>query len=303
MIYILLVIIVILIALIFAIYFWTSRTLSSVDKMIDSAINNTFSETSFTEKKLSKLESKMYRYLLGGTTALKQIKTEKDSIKTLIADISHQTKTPVSNILLYSQLLNEDSELKDSTKEIVSRIEEQTEKLNFLISALIKTSRLENGIINILPKENSVNKLIKSLDFKNAACEKNIEYSENLDGEYTAEFDFKWTAEAISNIIDNAVKYTPHGGKITISAEEYEMFICINIADTGIGMSEDETAKAFTRFYRSPEVRDENGVGIGLYLTREILTKEGGYVKVSSQKGNGSVFSVFLPKNSNLSKL
>lgn len=112
----------------------------------------------------------------------------------------------------------------------------------------------------------------------------------------TAEFDIKWTAEAIANIIDNAVKYTPPGGTVTVSAEEYEMFVRINIADTGIGMREDETAKVFTRFYRSPAVSSEEGVGIGLYLAREIITRENGYIKVSSQPGKGSVFSVFLPK-------
>lgn len=301
--YIVLLIIVILVALICAVYLRMSRTLSIIDKMIDSAVSGNFTETDFTERKLSRLESKMYRYLLGGTTSLKQIKNEKDSIKTLIADISHQTKTPVSNILLYSQLLKEAPELQDGTKEIAARIEEQTEKLSFLISALIKTSRLENGIINVSPQENSINELIESLDFKNAAAAKDIVYSEELNGEYTAEFDFKWTLEAVSNIVDNAVKYTPRGGTIRISVREYEMFVCINIADTGIGMSEEETAKAFTRFYRSPAVGAERGVGIGLYLAREILSKEGGYIRVAARQGNGSVFSVFLPKHSNLSKL
>lgn len=113
----------------------------------------------------------------------------------------------------------------------------------------------------------------------------------------------KWTLEAVSNIVDNAIKYTPSGGSVTICSQEYEMFVCIRIADTGIGMSEEETAKIFTRFYRSSEVSDERGVGIGLYLAREIIAKEGGYIKVSSKKGEGSVFSVFLPKNKNLSKL
>lgn len=301
--YIIILIIMILIAIICVIYLRTSKILSTIDKMIDSAINNTFSENSFTEKKLSKLESKMYRYLLTGSTSLKQINAERDNIKTLIADISHQTKTPVSNILLYSQLLKEAPDLSKDTRKIVSQIEEQTEKLSFLISSLIKISRLENGIINVVPKENSINKLIKNLDYKNIADMKEVSYHVELISEITAVFDFKWTLEAVSNIVDNAIKYTLCGGKVTVSVCEYEMFVCINVADTGIGMSEDETAKAFTRFYRSSEISDENGVGIGLYIAREVLSKEGGYIKVSSEKGNGSVFSIFLPKKSNLSKL
>ncbi len=295
------IIIIILIALICVIYLRTSKILTDIDKMLDSAIDNTFSESEFTEKKLSKLESKMYRFLMSGSTALKQINSEKDGIKTLIADISHQTKTPISNILLYSQILKEIPDLADN--EIVSQIEKQTEKLSFLISSLIKTSRLENGIINVNPKENSIKKLLECIDYESIAAAKGISCNIKIASEITAVFDFKWTLEAISNIVDNAIKYTPAGGTVTVSAKEYEMFACVNISDTGIGISEDETAKIFTRFYRSAEVSDESGVGIGLYLAREILTKEGGYIKVSSEKGNGSVFSVFLPKKSNLSKL
>ena len=119
----------------------------------------------------------------------------------------------------------------------------------------------------------------------------------------TAVFDIKWTAEAISNMIDNAIKYTEAGGSVEVSAAEYEMFVKIDISDTGIGMTEDETAKVFTRFYRSPRVHDDRGVGIGLYLAREIVSRQGGYIKVRSEVGQGSVFSVFLPKTTNLSKL
>lgn len=295
------IIIIILIALICVIYLRTSKVLTDIDKMLDSAINNTFSESEFTEKRLSKLESKMFRFLRSGNASLKQINSEKNSIKTLIADISHQTKTPIANILLYSQLLKEIPDLADN--EIVSQIEKQTEKLSFLIASLIKTSRLENGIINVAPKKNSVKKLLESIDYASIAAAKGISYNIEITSEITAVFDFKWTLEAIANIVDNAIKYTPAGGAVTISAKEYEMFVCVNIADTGIGLSEDETAKIFARFYRSAAVSDEQGVGIGLYLAREILSKEGGYIKVSSEKGQGSVFSVFLPKKANLSKL
>ncbi|MEZ3460595.1 MAG: HAMP domain-containing histidine kinase [Lachnospiraceae bacterium] len=289
-------ILLILLAVIAALYRYTSKILSTLDKMIDSAIDDTFTEHTFTEKKLSKIESKTYRYLSSGNTSLRQINAEKDSIKTLISDISHQTKTPVSNILLYSQLLKESPCLDDSTRRLASQIEEQTEKLSFLTASLIKASRLENGIINVTPKENSIRKLVECVDCSDAADAKGIRWQIDPIPDCSAVFDFKWTLEAISNIVDNAVKYTPAGGAITISAREYEMFARIDIADTGIGMSEEETAKIFTRFYRSPEVRDERGVGIGLYLAREIVAKEGGYIKVTSSKGTGSVFSVFLPK-------
>ncbi len=277
-------------------YFYVKKILNYIDRMIESAINNTFSESLFTENSLSRLEMKMYKYLSAGNTSLKQINTEKDRIKTLIADISHQTKTSISNIMLYSQLLGEQTDLNDSTKTLVWQIENQTEKLYFLIQSLLKTSRLENGIIKVNPKKNSVNKLIESIDYKNFAYKKGIKLIIENISEIDAIFDFKWTLEALTNIVDNALKYTPLGGIVKIGVKEYEMFVCIYVSDSGIGISENEISKIFTRFYRSQNVSDIQGVGIGLYLSREILSKEGGYIKVSSKINKGSTFSVFLPK-------
>lgn len=289
--------------LMFAVYYRCEKTLNSLDQMLDCAISESFIEDSFTEKKLSKIESKLYRYLNKGTTSLRQISEEKNMIKTLISDISHQTKTPIANILLYSQLLNETQGLDKNAKQLAVQIEKQTEKLNFLISSLVKMSRLENGIVTLNPQINSIRTLIDSIDFKKIADEKNIDLLLEHDIDFSAYFDFKWTLEAISNIVDNALKYTPKGGKVTISSTEYEMFICIKVADNGIGITEEDSAKIFTRFYRSQNVSEEKGVGIGLYLTREIISKEGGYIKVKSSIGKGSIFSVFLPKKANLSKM
>ncbi len=279
------------------IYYRAANVLRRIDKMLDSAINNSFSEDDFTEAQLSKIESKMYRYLNAGKTARNKISKEQDAVKALVSDISHQTKTPIANVLLYTDLLNEQSGLNENAKELISNINIQTEKLNFLIQSLVKVSRLENGIVAVIPRENLINDLFDTIDFTQAAMQKHIELTVEKAGDLTAVFDLKWTGEALSNIIDNALKYTPEGGRVSVSASEYEMFVRIDIADTGIGIGEEETAKIFMRFYRSPSVSDEKGVGIGLYLVREIISKEGGYVKVGSNIGKGSVFSIFLPKN------
>ena len=297
---ILIVLIVILVALVGIMYVRTSNIMYRLENMIDRAIDNTFLESSFNEKKLSKLEAKMYRYLSAGSTSLRQVNQEKDRIKTFIADISHQTKTPIANILLYAQLLKETPDLDEGTRQIVSQIETQTEKLSFLIASLVKTSRLENGIIAVAPKQNRVGELLRQLDHAYAAGtgQKGVTFRVDVPSDLVAFFDFKWSLEALANIVDNAIKYTPPGGLVTVSAREYELFVCIDITDNGIGMTEEETAKIFTRFYRSPRVYEEKGVGIGLYLAREIVSKEGGYIKVSSELSKGSVFSVFLPKSS-----
>lgn len=284
-------------------YVRTAGILNRIDGMIENAINHTFSEEEFTEQRLSRLESKMYRYLSQGETARRQAMEEKDAVKTLVSDISHQTKTPIANILLYTQLLGEAEELDDHAGELISQTLYQTEKLDFLIQSLVKLSRLENGIVAVNPKENSVGELLSAIDYAETAGAKGVALVQKEPPEVSAVFDFKWTLEAVSNLVDNAVKYTPEGGRVTVSAQEYEMFVRIDISDTGIGMTEEETAKIFARFYRSPRVAEEKGVGIGLYLAREIITKEGGYIRVASELGKGSEFSVFLAKRSNLSKL
>lgn len=276
-------------------YAKTSAILNHIDEMIDQAIEGTLTENEFSEKKVSRIEAKLYRFLRAGKMDRQQAVKERDSIKSLISDISHQTKTPVANILLYTQLLDERGVLGEEEKKLLSHISSQTEKLDFLIQALVKLSRLENGIIAVMPKRDSVEELVGEIDF-GAAITKGISFSVEHAPGLTALFDRKWTAEALGNLVDNAVKYTPSGGRIRVSAKAYELFVCIEVADDGMGIEEEETAKIFQRFYRSQQAAEEKGVGIGLYLTREILREQGGYVKVASRPGAGSVFSVFLPR-------
>ena len=273
----------------------TRKTLEKIGDMLDTAIDGSFAQGVFDESALSALEAKLARYLSIGAVSSKNLLAEKEKIKGLISDISHQTKTPIANILLYSQLLSE-HELPEDCTVCVQALSAQAEKLNFLISALVKTSRLETGIITVSPKPEAVQRLLNEAreQIMPKANAKGIAIVME-DTEIKACFDLKWTTEAIYNIIDNAVKYTESGGSITIKAIPYELFCRIDITDNGIGIRADEQGKIFTRFYRSGAVNDQEGVGIGLFLTREIVAAEGGYIKVSSVPGSGSTFSVFLP--------
>lgn len=124
---------------------------------------------------------------------------------------------------------------------------------------------------------------------------KNICLDCELEERVRCRFDRKWTSEALGNIIDNAVKYSPEESRITIRIRKYEFYACIEVEDQGPGIAEEERAQIFGRFYRGKQMRQEEGVGIGLYLAREILEKEEGYIKVSSADGTGSRFSIYLP--------
>ncbi len=283
-------------------YLRTTWILKKLDQMIAMAIDGDFVETEYNETMLSRLETRMYQYLSLNRQNQREIAKERDRVQMLISDISHQTKTPVANMLLYTQLLQENISSNKQALEFAQQIEQQTEKLRFLIQALVKTSQLENGIVAVVPKIHSVSELLEQLSWPAEAAKKGIYCG--IEGEIpkvTACFDQKWTLEALSNLIDNAVKYTPDGGSVLVSVTDNTAFVRIDVKDTGIGISEEDTARIFTRFYRARQVQSEPGIGLGLYLVREILQREGGYIKVSSTLGKGSVFSLFLIKN--LSKL
>ena len=266
---------------------------ANLNDMLEQAMAGTLTETDFDESLHSALENKFYSYLTASETSSNNVKEERARIKELIADISHQTKTPISNILLYTELLSE-QELSESGREYVESLTSQTTKLRFLIDSLVKMSRLEGGVFTLVPEYVPLAPMFDKLQtqFAMPAAQKGISLTFQPT-EISAVFDEKWTLEAVGNIIDNAVKYTEQGS-ISVTAESYELFCRISIADTGIGVPEEELPRIFSRFHRSPDVHDEEGIGIGLYLSREIIAREGGYIKVDSTPGKGSIFHIYL---------
>ena len=223
---------------------------------------------------------------------------EKEQIKTLISDISHQIKTPIAAANTFAELLSDGELSAEERTEYITTLQMSLGKLTFLTNSLIKMSRLESDIISLKPEKNSLNEIVlqavKTVYAK--AKEKGILITFECDQTFEAVLDFNWTAEAISNVIDNAVKYTPQGGFVRLQITEYPSFLRLDISDSGVGIPEEEQAKIFGRFYRGKQSVGIDGVGIGLYLTREIINKQNGYMKVSSDE-NGSTFSMFLKKN------
>mgnify|MGYP003373627494 FL=1 len=282
-------------ALIYALY--VGNTLRALERMLDDVIRGEFTPSHYNESRLSRLENKLDRFLAVSALSRANIEADRTHITQTIGDISHQTKTPIANIRLYSELLQE-QELTPATKNLAEQISTQTDKLDFLIQALVKTSRLETGVVQLHPEINSVEQLTQSLyqTFLSKAQAHGLTLSQSCPAEATACFDPKWTAEALGNFVDNAIKYTPSGGTVSISVQVYELFCRIDVADTGIGIPESEQAQVFQRFYRGSQVQQGDGVGIGLYLARQILSSEQGYIKLSSTPGKGSVFSAFLPR-------
>lgn len=274
---------------------FTDSMSACLDEMLDEKEDIIFDDIS--ETLLSKLQSKLMKlYEILQRHNQKSLE-EKMAIQSLVSDISHQTKTPVANIKMYAGILQDREVEKGKQKEFLQSITVQVNKLEFLIQAMIKMSRLETGIFQMQIKRASVYETLgMSLNsiFPKAE-EKWIDLSVTCSEELFLSHDVKWTAEALANVLDNAVKYTPCGGKIIVSAERQEFYSRISIRDTGRGIPEKNQATIFKRFYREKEVHDQEGVGIGLYLTREIITLQGGYVEVRSNPREGAEFMIFLP--------
>lgn len=273
----------------------TVKIIRSLDKMIDKAINGTFTEENIDESMLSSVEAKLAGYLSASELSAKNVAAEKEKIKELISDISHQTKTPIANILLYTDLLKE-QELNGQARICAEETAAQAEKLSFLIITLVKLSRLETGVFALSPVKTDLMPMLEKIyrQYQPKAEEKGLRFTLEPT-EAQAVFDEKWSAEAIGNIVDNAIKYTD-SGFVTISVREYEMFCSVTVSDSGKGIAEEEQGRIFTRFYRSPSVSRNEGIGVGLYLAREIVNGCGGYIKVSSEVNKGTDFSVFFQR-------
>ncbi|MDR1213099.1 MAG: HAMP domain-containing histidine kinase [Propionibacteriaceae bacterium] len=266
--------------------------------MLDDALAGTFSVRDYDETIVSKIESKMAKLLDASRSQQARVADEQRRVHSLISDISHQTRTPLANVSLYAQLLMEQG-LDEPQARLARQIVTNTEKLDFLIQQLVNTSRLESGLIRMAPRLADARELIRAAA---AGCESDAD-SKGIrlvaavgDSPLMASFDPRWCGEALVNIIDNAIKYTPAGGEVRVCAVAYEMFVRIDVADSGRGIAEADLPKVFGRFWRAVESADHPGAGLGLYLARQIVTGCGGYIHARSAPGRGSVFSVFLSK-------
>lgn len=274
---------------------FTSDLCQTLDNMIAGNEEPTRPEDSETQ--LARIRHRLARLYQIMQENRRKVDEERQELQSLVSDISHQVKTPVSNLKMVTDTLLTKPVTDQERVDFLQGIRSQTDKLDFLFQALVKTFRLETGAIQ-LEKNDSLlfDTLAQAMSgIVYSAKKKNITVTVDCPEDLHLPHDSKWTAEALFNLLDNAVKYSLTGGKISVSVERWEMYVKLDVTDTGKGISESNQASIFRRFYREEEVHDEQGVGIGLYLTREIITRQGGYIKVTSEVGKGSTFSVFLP--------
>lgn len=226
---------------------------------------------------------------------LEESKKQKKELQEMISEITHQIKTPLSNLKMYCEMLSEEgASFSRQSNEVMKS---QLIKLEFLLDTLLKASRLETDMIRLEPENSRVLETLAAAvnNVMRKAELKNIEISVDCRPSVLLFHDRKWTAEAIENILDNAVKYTPENGSIHISVHPGEMYTEIRIQDTGKGIAPAHINDIFKRFYREKSVSQTEGLGLGLYLARYIIALQKGYISVRSTPGKGSRFSVCLP--------
>ena len=258
---------------------------------------------------LARIENQLVRIqeVLDGRR--KEAEKSRDEIQKLISEIAHQMRTPLTNIESYTGFLrnitetaeqNLEGEASGSNEKIglqyISALEVSEKKLHFLVDSFVKMARLEQHIIQIHKNEKDLLKTIQNTfgQIQNRAEEKQIRFHITLPKQALCVHDSNWLSEAVFNILDNAVKYSEPGGTVEVSLKQNELYMKLQVRDYGIGIEEGEENQIFRRFYRGRRVTVQEGLGIGLYLAREIMNLHGGFM-TAKKMDPGLLIEVNLP--------
>lgn len=250
----------------------------------------------YEDTRLSRVQGRLLQYHDRTRAGQRRSEADRQTLQELISDISHQIKTPLANIRMFTDILCQGELPEAKRAEFLATLAAQVQKLDFLMQSLVKMSRLETGTFALHMEDAALCDTIARAvgGVLPEANRKGIQIDVECDARETVRHDPKWTAEALGNLLDNAVKYTPEGGSVHVRVCPWQFYTRIDVADTGIGIPPEHYNDVFKRFYRARTSGPEEGVGLGLYLARGIITRQRGYISLKSEEGKGSVFSVFL---------
>lgn len=283
--------------LLFSLIIKNKITYRKINEILEKIIDGkSIAEVPFNESELSLLSNQLKAISNKLDFEISRADSEKEQIKQLISNMSHQLKTPLANVMMYEELLDSNNLSEAQKADFLKKLKAQSEKINWLLKSLFKMSKLEQNVIEFDLMETGIKDTIRNAisSIYEKAEKKNIEIHVADIGDVILLHNPKWTSEVFENLLENAIKYTAPFGSIEISVECLETYSMIHIKDNGIGISKEEIPYIFNRFYRSENVNEIEGSGIGLYLSKMILEKEKGYMAVQSETGKGSTFSVFL---------
>lgn len=269
----------------------------TIDRMLDEILDGEpISQSDIREGEISVLASKAKRVKEKVDLGISTAEEEKEQVKSLISNMSHQLKTPLAGLMMYREMLEDEGTDEEMRKRFLGKMKGQSEKIDWILKSLFKMVNLEQGAVvfeaEALPVRDTILDAVTAV--LDRADQRNIRILTEPFEDRLLWHNRKWTAEVLVNLLENGVKYTEPGGCITISVNPMEMYTEIAVRDTGRGIRKEELNEIFKRFYRSRDVENIEGSGIGLYLSRLILEQEKGYMTAESVLGEGSKFSVFL---------
>ena len=277
----------------------------TIDRMLDEILDGEpISQSDIREGEISVLASKAKRVKEKVDLGISTAEEEKEQVKSLISNMSHQLKTPLAGLMMYREMLEDEGTDEEMRKRFLGKMKGQSEKIDWILKSLFKMVNLEQGAVvfeaEALPVRDTILDAVTAV--LDRADQRNIRILTEPFEDRMLWHNRKWTAEVLVNLLENGVKYTEPGGCITISVNPMEMYTEIAVRDTGRGIRKEELNEIFKRFYRSRDVENIEGSGIGLYLSRLILEQEKGYMTAESELGEGSKFSVFLQNCQNFTR-
>ncbi len=262
----------------------------SIDKILHG--NDSINIKSFGEGELSILESDVQKMLVRLRDQKDILQKERTFLADSIADISHQLRTPLTSINLILSLLQSSDITEKRKNELLRELSLLITKTEYLVSVLLKISKLDAGTVQFDKKENDLNNLLQKsaepimipMDIKNQRLITDA-------GNISLNCDYAWCLEAFGNILKNCTEHTPENGTITVKAEDTPIFTEIIITDTGKGFEEDDIPHIFERFYKGKNSSKES-FGIGLNLAKMIITAHNGTVKAENSESGGARFII-----------
>lgn len=253
--------------------------------------DNSISLENYSEGELGILHSEIYKMTIRLREQQQKLMSDKTYLTDSIADISHQIRTPLTSINLLVQLLSAPNLTDERRHQLTHELYGLLSRIDWLITTLLKISKLDAGTVQFRQETISMETLIKkSCSTLLVPIElRGQELVIHADGKFNG--DISWTCEAIGNIVKNCMEHTPEGGKIEIEASENALYTEILIKDSGTGIAKEDMPHIFERFYKG-KGSDDKSFGVGLALSRMIITSQKGTVKAENQKSSGAMFSI-----------
>lgn len=287
---------IVLFILLAAVLLQLRRAQSAVKRLDEMLTNAMEGKEAPVSNQSTPLEKRLWEYLDRNRQSIQTAQAQKDQLGALVSDMIHQVQPSVAQLQQHAQTLSKQP-LTFQEKECVRGMEGQANKLQALMESMDKIIRLETGEITLRTQVDELAPMVAraAAQYAPKAWDKEVSLTIGQGGGQ-AVFDAKWTEEALCSLLDNAVKYTSPGGSVRVEIQNDELFSAIQISDTGPGILESDQEKIFDRFYRASGASQQEGAGIGLYLTNQIVQRQGGHMKVESVLGKGSTFWMYLPR-------